>query len=300
MAASRSTWRDERNRRDHAARQAEELLATLAIADLPVDPFALAAFEGRRLRLKEHDLGDRFDGQLEYHPAHRCFVLLLNTKYDKETPGHRHPRTRFSLGHELGHYHLDAHRAYLMGGGKWHGSRGEFESERNTEREADAFAAALLMPSRFVRPLVNQGELTVARIEQIAQTCGTSRVSAAIRAVELSDFPCALIAVRDGRVAYRSQSECLAPAGCYPDRQRWSRGARRAWDAFAVGEGMPDAQEAQVKDWFQTYDDPRGLDAVYVTEQYFAAPQMQTLLILLTMDESDLQDASDEDDEDLD
>jgi hypothetical protein len=271
----------------------------LGIVDLPVDPFAVAAFEGRRLRLKEHDLGDRFDGQLEYHPAPRCFVLLLNTKYDKETPGHRHPRTRFSLGHELGHYHLDAHRAYLMGGGKWHGSRGEFESDRNTEFEADAFAAALLMPRRFVSPIVNQGELTVARIEQIAQTCGTSRVSAAIRAVELSDFPCALVAVRAGRVAYRSQSECFAPAGCYPERQRWSPTARRAWEAFAAGGRLPEAKEAQIKDWFQTYDDPHDVDSVYVTEQYFAAPQMQTLLVLLTMDESDLRRGA-RDDEDLD
>ena len=47
----------------------------------------------------------------------------------------------FSVAHELAHYFLIAHHNYLKHGGRPHGSKTEFVSDNNSEREADAFAA---------------------------------------------------------------------------------------------------------------------------------------------------------------
>ncbi len=88
---------------------------------------------------------------MEYHRSRNRFLLLYNTKYDAYLlPGQHHPRTRFSIAHELGHYFLEPHRAYLRRTGKSHPSKGEFLSDRTIEMEADAFAAGLLMPSALL------------------------------------------------------------------------------------------------------------------------------------------------------
>lgn len=100
-------WETERNRQENASRQAEELLAALGFTKPPIDPLKIAAGESPLLVARGGNLGDLFDGQLEYHPAKDRFVLFFNTKYDSDS-GKHHARTRFSVGHELGHFYLEA------------------------------------------------------------------------------------------------------------------------------------------------------------------------------------------------
>ena len=214
----------------------------------------------------------------------------LRPEYDARVPeGQHHPRTRFSIAHELGHYFLEGHRAYLLRTGKSHPSKGEFLSDRTIETEADAFAAGLLMPSRLLGPLVNKGELTFSHIEEWANTFKTSVTSTARRAIEISDFPCALIGVREGRVAFTFHSRALIEGGCYP-RPRGSDlppSARPKWQAFLNGAVSGDIGQASARDWCQTYDRDRASDAP-VDEYYYGVPSMQTLLVLLTVPEEDL------------
>lgn len=92
-------------RKEKAAKRAEELLAVTGNLELPVDPKKLADSEAPVLVLIGDDFRNRFDGQLEYHAAKNRFLLFYNTKYDAALPaGTHHPRTRFSIGHELGHW----------------------------------------------------------------------------------------------------------------------------------------------------------------------------------------------------
>ena len=182
------------------------------------------------------DFRNRFDGQLEYHRSKNRFILFYNTKYD-HIPGEHHPRTRFSIAHELGHYFLDSHQAFLRRTGKSHPSRGEFLSDRTIEAEADAFAAGLLMPAKLLGPKVNNDEMSFTDIEGWAGEFNTSVTSTARRAVELSDYPCALIGVRDGGVAFTFQSQAMLKGSCYP-RPRGSSlpaAAQKKWQEFASG-----------------------------------------------------------------
>lgn len=293
---TRLEWAEIKNRQDKAIDQAAEVLSMLGMNVAPIDPLAVVASEKPLLTAMGEDFRERFDGQLEYHRSKNRFLLFYNIKYNQSSNGDHHPRTRFSIAHELGHYFLERHRSYLLRTGKSHPSKGEFLSDRTIETEADAFAAGLLMPTRLLRPLVNEGEMTFTNIERWANEFKTSITSTARRAVELSDFPCALVGIREGRVAFRFHSQAMIEGGCYPR----SRGnalpptAREKWDAFAAG-GCPLNNQGQAfgRDWCQTYDNERAARAA-VSEHYFGVPPTQTLLVLLTIPEDELFEDEDE------
>jgi len=273
-----------------AIERAAEVLGALRMTAAPVDPLAVAASEKPLLSAVGADFRDRFDGQLEYHRSKNRFLLFYNTKYDVYAPaGAHHPRTRFSVAHELGHYFIEAHGAFLRRTGKSHPSRGEFLSDRTIETEADAFAAGLLMPASLLAPMVNEGEMSFANIETWAGQFKTSVTSTARRAVELSDFPCAVVGVREGRVTYSFHSQAMIDGGCYP-RPRGSDlppDARSKWQAFVAGNLSDDKGQAFARDWCQTYDNDRAAEAP-VYEYYYGVPSMQTLLVLLAVPEEEL------------
>ena len=200
------------------------------------------------------------------------------------------------MAHELGHYFIEAHRAFLRRTSKAHPSRGEFLSDRTIETEADAFAAGLLMPSDLLGPMVNEGGLTFPQIEDWARIFKTSVTSTARRSIELSDFPCALVGVREGRVAFSFHSRAMIEGGCYP-RPRGSdlpAAARPKWQAFASGALSDDKGQAFASAWCQTYDNDRAAEAP-VYEHYYGVPSMQTLLVLLTVPEEELFPETDDD-----
>ncbi len=294
---TRLEWAEIRNRQDKAIERAAEVLGALRMTAAPIDPLAVAGSEKPLLWAMGADFRDRFDGQLEYHRSKDRFLLFYNTKYDIRTlNSEHHPRTRFSVAHELGHYFIDAHRAFLRRTGKSHPSRGEFLSDRTIETEADAFAAGLLMPARLLAPMVNENEMSFADIERWAGEFNSSVTSTARRAVELSHFPCALIGVREGRVAFSFHSLAMIDGGCYP-RPRGSDlppDARSKWQAFVGGHLSNDKGQALARAWCQTYDNGRAADAP-VYECYYGVPSMQTLLVLLTIPEEELFPETDDD-----
>lgn len=272
---------------ERASQAADDVVSQ---APSPIDPLAVVRKEGRRLlRCQGDNFGDAFDGQLKYHASRRCFVLLYNTKYDQGIENGHHPRTRFSIAHELGHYFLDKHRAYLMGGGEAHQSRSEFTSDAIVEREADIFASTLLMPSRLARPLVNQGELTLDVIRELADTFRLSLVATSLRAVRISDFPCALVGLRDGCVAWCFRSKSLADAGFYPPETRspQSVSALAQLKAFESGLAVADSGSALSSKWFRTYDRDN-LDNLHVDEHFIPVPAMGTLVVLLSVPEDEM------------
>lgn len=288
-------WQATERRLEISGEVAEELTATLRAAE-PIDPFAIARGERVMLRVICSDFRNRFDGQLEFHSAKRRFLMFVNTKYDAACPtGEHHPRTRFSAAHELGHFFIDHHRACLIKGARPHPSHSEsWQTEVMMEREANAFAAALLMPARLMRPLVNEAELTIDTVVELARRFRTSLVSTAIRAVLLSDFPVAVAAIRDGNVIWSFQAKSLVDAGCYPPERGPvnSQTARRKWKALASGNNERSIAAASLGEWFRTYDREH-LETLPVTEYHLPVPVLGTLIVLLAIPEEELYPFSD-------
>jgi hypothetical protein len=93
---------------------------------------------------------------------------------------------RFSIAHELGHLVLQ------------HPSG---ESGR-AERQANAFAAELLMPRGLLRERCEAGPITLELPRQISAEFQVSIVASAIRVVELATAPCAVVMAQDGEVKW--------------------------------------------------------------------------------------------------
>ncbi len=280
-------WMTEKNRLRTAGKEADAIVERLNLS-APIDPLTIIRSEKPFLRAGGADFGDRYDGMLEYHRNKNRFLLFYNTKYDTGySLGDHHPRTRFSISHELGHYFLNRHRAYLMKSLTPHPSKGEFHSDIVVEREADSFAASILLPTYLARPMVNQAELSVERISEIAEHFRASLVSTMFRAVALSDFPCAVAGIRSGEVTWMFPSDALIEGGIYPSKGFLPVNAQEPWAEFQVGVLDRYEDEGKVRDWFNVYDKDY-LETIHVIEEYVPVASMSTLLVLLTMEESDV------------
>lgn len=292
---SRNLERAALERRLGVARaDADSLIERLGIRRPPIDPVAIAATERRILRLCPGDYKAAFDGRLEYHASRDRFLCFYNTKYDRAESGAHAPRTRFSLAHELGHFFIEAHHEYLRSGGKSHPSRSEFVASTLLEREADCFAAHLLMPDRLVKPIVNQAPLSAELIIDVADTFECSRVSAALRALECSHFPGAVAAIRNGQIAWIRTSEPLITSGVYPGERGAPRsaGAQAAWNEFEAGSILIAERAGWARDWFRVYDDDLRA-RLPVKEAYLPVRIMNTLIAVLEVPEDELWDSDD-------
>jgi hypothetical protein len=302
MTTSKKTkldWQIEEHRQERAGKQADELVVGLSLT-APIDPLKVALSERPILATGGRDLGNLYDGKLKFHKAKRKFLLFFNTKYDRGIPdGKHHPRTRFSIAHELGHYFIDEHREFLKSDGVGHPSTGEFINGAQMEREADAFASSLLLPTHLAEPVLNDGELSVATIDKVAAHFQTSVLCTAIRGVKLSDHPCAVAGIRDGRIAWLFRSKPLVEAKCYPGEHAIvSPTARRRWKEFLAGDDGRYLADGKLSHWVRTYDEDEKLVDVGIAEAFIPIRVMRTLVVLLTIDEDDLVDEEDDEEED--
>ena len=124
---------------------ATDLLAHLSVTTVPVDPVRIARRQG--LAVEEGPLPSGVYGAL-WKKGNRFGIIVSDAC---PTPGHR----RFSLAHELGHYHIDGHLdAMFAGDAERVESAGGFlhDGKSRLEREADWFASELLVPASELGP----------------------------------------------------------------------------------------------------------------------------------------------------
>jgi hypothetical protein len=113
----------------------------------------------------------------------REWVLICNCD-SGNLPGST--RERFTVCHELGHYHIPEHRRQLMSGCSPHGSHaGAFDGAESIEElEADTFAANLLMPPGRFRPRLQSVNVTPLKaVAALRKEFDASLESTAIQAM---------------------------------------------------------------------------------------------------------------------
>jgi Zn-dependent peptidase ImmA (M78 family) len=281
-----TTWNLEQARRQAAADFAEQIVKDLGIVAPPIDAFRVLRSEKRRIIAYGDDFGDAFDGRLEYQRPR--FLLFYNTKYDAWPHiGEHHPKVIFTVAHELAHFFLKAHFNYLKHGGRSHGSLTEFVSDNNSEREADAFAAGLLMPAFLADAVINNEPPTLEAVKKGRDVFNVSLTSMLVRWVQMSHFPCAMCSVRDGVIEWGFTSEAFKRAGAYKVNRGenvTSRPACRFLNADpAVSRFREEESTGRVEAWL-VWDKGR-LD---VTEHYVAIPSVKQVLVLITAEEDDV------------
>ncbi len=100
-------------------------------------------------------------------------------------------RRRFSIAHELGHWKHHRGRSSICRASEI-GSPGQRGAA--IERQADGYAADLLMPAYLFRPLAAaHSRPSFDAIDALAEAFGTSRLATALRFVDLSPWPCLIV-----------------------------------------------------------------------------------------------------------
>lgn len=181
--------------------QASLVLKNLGITSLPVDPFAIA--RNRDIVCEQKSgLATGISGCLM--KVGDIFGILYSTRFSSE--GFR----RFTVAHELGHYFLEGHVQHLFGAGQtFHQSESGFTSDDKYEREADSFAAGLLMPKLLFKSACADAGQGLEAVESLSELCGTSLTATAIRYASFCDDPVAVVCSMGQRVQFAFLSKPL-------------------------------------------------------------------------------------------
>jgi hypothetical protein len=173
---------------------AEQVRKNAKAERLPIDLSSIAAFDDVILQPLEQHEG--FNGKIEFLAEENVFVI-----YHPSEATYRYPsRLRFSIAHELGHFHIDSHRANLVRG-ITHNSKSGFRSKDPKEIQADEFAAALLIPANTMTPTIEKrGFMTLEQVRMVSTNCATSLFATGIRYLKLTGEAAVVVLAHNGKV----------------------------------------------------------------------------------------------------
>ncbi len=146
-------------------------------------------------------------------------------------------RQRFSIAHELGHWHHHRGRRLVCHDADQTGPA----ATAGTEREADRYAASLLMPRFFVAPMIADRPMSLALADELADRFRVSTMAAILRLVDIHTDAFAIVIEE-------------------PGGRRWFRrsaGLNPPWFVCTAGTAhahRAENQACQATDWFRGPD----------------------------------------------
>lgn len=146
---------------------------------------------------------DAFDGLIQ-HKFGKFHIFINISRLETKD----NPRTRFTFGHELGHYYIDEHRNALKKGMiPSHPSFNKLLAKNLAETEADFFSSCMLMPSlRFKKQCIRKS-LSGKLIIDLANYFQTSYSATIFRYFELDLFPMFIVNCKDAKVKWYFSSK---------------------------------------------------------------------------------------------
>lgn len=114
------------------------------------------------------------------------------------------PKINYIIAHEIGHAQLHRHLALFSDTEK---TLSEWYAQGPQEKEANSFAAELLMPSDLFTRKVKNKKLSLPLIEEIASYFGASKTATFLRYRELGEFPVIIIFIENGIIKWKSPSD---------------------------------------------------------------------------------------------
>lgn len=184
-------------------KQAEQLLDDLGFTELPIRPKricqALSVPEDPVVYKEEPFQSDAILGMA------MSGGILVNSNIQNLG------RRNFTGAHEIGHLvlHIQTNKktefqcneSNIFGSAKNHDK---------FEREADLFAASLLMPQQLIHPLILRVDLDWQSISNVASKCETSLLATSKRLVSLAEEPIALV-IHQGNTFWQFETSSSFP-----------------------------------------------------------------------------------------
>ena len=182
-------------------------------------------------------------------------------------------RTRFSIGHELGHWerHMRISQAWLCSSREIHAYSGSA-----AELEANAFAGELLMPATMLKPRIHSG-LGMKMLCDLADEFKTSLTATAVRAIQETDEDAYVIFSQEGVIQWCSRSR---RADRFIPRGFCTRDNSHALDCRNTPENSCGMQEVDTDAWF---DHRHGDERIDVWEESVCFPDLGTVMTLLSL-----------------
>lgn len=167
----------------------------------PINLELLAREEG--IELVPGHFGSDFQGRIEYLAEERVFAVY----YPQFSLNTHLGRTRFTIAHELGHYFIPEHREILLREFS-HNSEENLRSSNLIEKQADMFAASLLIPSKYIKSnMGRRGFLTLDNLRTMAHTCQSSLQATVFRYTQFTSEPHLSVVSEDGKIIYHFASQ---------------------------------------------------------------------------------------------
>lgn len=189
-------------------------------------------------------------------------------------------RRRFSIAHELGH--LEMHRAtgLLM-----NCTKGDIQdipnyTGANPEQEANQFASAFLIPTRFVGKSFIENEPSFDIISEWATELDTSLTATAFRFTRFTHEPVAVVYSVRGIVQYFQPSPAFTELGVFPDVKKLVGTNTNARRLFNGMDTASEWREVRALDWFR--EDKDAFDKTDVIREWsIHMPSYEAVLSLL-------------------
>lgn len=250
---------------------ARKIIEELVIGDpAQINLEAIAA--RLNVEISEADV-DGFDGAVQKIREPRCGLITVRRSIRE------HARKRFVIAHELGHYQMPDH---------WEEqslctvSDVEYQRlrTRRSEVEADEFAAELLMPEPLFRPRALSQSPGMDAIRQLAGEFHTSLTATAVRFVQLTARPCAVVLSTDARIKWYGTSETF-----HGHMRTGGRLDLRSCASvfFRTGSLEESATLVTASTWIKN---KRMKQDLQITEHSIALPFYDAVLTLLYVDEN--------------
>lgn len=269
-----------------AATTAEKIIKEEEL-QLPIDLFSLAERNDIEIVPKPIDTKG-VSGMLIRHGE--CFTIAYATHIENE--GFQ----RFSIAHELGHYFLPSHPENIFKTGDIHQSHAGYSSSSPIEREADHFAASLLMPKYLTKRVIAKFHDGLHAIRNMSEVCKTSLISSAIRYTNLTDAAVAIIVSSGCLVEYSFASPSMYKLKGYTPLTRGmhipkNSGTYNFNKKTSTIDLLKDySTDSDLMDWFHTDHQISAIEEIISLGSY---GKILTVITAIDIDE-DLEDEWDE------
>ena len=221
---------------------------------------------------------------IEYRNLESCEAEILGTTNEaiiavnlSASP----ERKRFSVAHELGHWHHHRGRKLrcrvekMIGEGK----------QKPEERAANTYAASLLMPSYLLRPVaLDYKRLTFKTVVEIADLFQTSLQATAIRLVQSDIWPVILVCHGQSGRKWHARAPSV-PRKWYP-RETLEPDAFAFDVVFGSSPGNSCPMGLDALDWFD-----RGEANFFTIKEETRRIETNKSLSILTLTDADMMDS---------
>ena len=218
---------------------------------------------------------------VKYRPLDRCEAMIVGSKDRAIIAVNSNAlpvRQRFSLAHEIGHWHHHRGRVLVC---RSEDIGNPAPRALDPEKEADGFASDLLLPDYLVRPRIRaMDRVTLSEVRALAKEFSTSVTAALLKIVESNGFP--LLAVCHDRNRRRWFRRAPGVAGWWFPREHLDV------ESFAFEMLYGNAAESRFprKIGADAWFDFRHAGRFELLEQSYLLPNSEILTMLVLPDEA--------------